>query len=72
MNNQNLTVEVDIGSSSSRGRPPDRTWMVRLRRGDRSLIVTIGLDRSAADSLAKRITEIIHDDRAEEEVTPLA
>lgn len=27
-----VTVEVDMGSASSRGRPPDQAWLVRLRR----------------------------------------
>ena len=40
-----ITVEVDIGSASSRGRPPERAWLVRLRRADRAVIVAIGLRR---------------------------
>jgi hypothetical protein len=42
--------------------------MVRLRRADRSVIVAVGLSRTAAEHLA----EIVHDDPAKEEVTPLA
>ena len=76
MTTQPLTVEVDTGSASSRGRPPDRAWMVRLRRADRSIIVTIGLSRTAADSLAERIAELIDPDNPPEppgqEVTPFA
>ena len=71
-----LTVEVDTGSASTRGRPPDRTWMVRLRRADRSIIVAIGLSRPAADSLAERIAELIDPDNPPQppgqEVTPIA
>ncbi|MDQ6836854.1 MAG: hypothetical protein M3137_00560 [Actinomycetota bacterium] len=59
MNTQPLTVEVDTGSASSWGRPPDQTWLVRLRRADRSLIVAIGLSRTAADHLAERIAELV-------------
>jgi hypothetical protein len=66
-----LTVEIDTGSTSTRGRPPDQHWMIRLRRGGRCVIVAIGLSRTAAEHLADHIAEII-DDRAEEEVTPLA
>jgi hypothetical protein len=53
MSAQPVTVEVDMGSASSRGRPPDHAWMVRLRRAERSLIV-------AADNLAERIAELIN------------
>ena len=70
MSTQTVTVEVDTGSASSRGRPADQAWMVRLRRADRSLIVAIGLSRKAADSLAERIAELINPD-PDEEVTPL-
>ncbi len=54
-----VTVEVDHGSASSRGRPPERAWMVRIRRADRSVIVTIGLTRPAADRLAEQLIDIL-------------
>jgi hypothetical protein len=54
-----LTVEVDHGSASSRGRRPDRAWLVRLRRADRSVIVAIGLSRAAADRLAGQIADLL-------------
>jgi len=54
-----VSVEVDMGSASSRGRPPERAWMVRLRRGQRSVIVAIGLRRSAADRLAGQIADLL-------------
>ncbi len=54
-----ITVEVDRGSASSRGRPPERAWLVRIRRADRSVIVAIGLSRTAADHLAAHITDVI-------------
>jgi hypothetical protein len=56
---QLVSVEVDFGSASSRGRPPERAWMVRLRRGQRSVIVTIGLTRAAADRLAAQLTDLL-------------
>lgn len=56
-----VTVEVDFGSASSRGRRPDHSWMVRMRRGERSVIVAIGLTRYAADSLAEQIAELVAD-----------
>ena len=67
-----LTVEIDTGSASSRGRPPNQAWMVRLRRADRCVIVAVGLSRTAAEHLANHIAEIVDDDQAEKEVTPLA
>ncbi|MGH7698100.1 MAG: hypothetical protein ACRENV_05420 [Candidatus Dormibacteria bacterium] len=54
-----VTVEVDFGSASSRGRPPERSWMIRLRRGERSVIVAIGLRRSGADRLAAQIADLL-------------
>jgi hypothetical protein len=54
-----LTVEVDHGSASSRGRPSERAWLVRLRHADRSVVVAIGLSRTAANHLAERITDVI-------------
>ncbi|HWD08494.1 MAG TPA: hypothetical protein VHA57_05295 [Actinomycetota bacterium] len=29
-----VSVEVDYGSTSAKGRPPGSAWLVRLRRGD--------------------------------------
>lgn len=54
-----VTVEVDVGSASSRGRPPDRAFLVRLRRADRSVIVAIGLRKPAADRIAEQIADLL-------------
>jgi hypothetical protein len=54
-----VTVEVDMGSATSRGRPPDRAWLVRLRRGERSVIVSYGLRRPAADRLAEQLADLL-------------
>ncbi len=48
-----------MGSASSRGRPPDRAWMVRKRTRERSVIVAIGLRRPDADRLASRIADLL-------------
>ena len=72
MSAQPLTVEIDTGSASTRGRPPDHAWLIRLRRADRSVIVAVGLTRTAAQHLADHIAEIVHaDPPAHQEVTPL-
>jgi hypothetical protein len=57
---QPITVEIDTGSASARGRPPDRIWLVRLRRANRHVITTIGLSRTSAERLAEHITDIIN------------
>ncbi len=57
-----VTVEVDMGSASSRGRLPERSWLVRMRREDRSVIVAIGLPRTGADRLAEQIADLLYRD----------
>lgn len=54
-----VVVEVDFGSASSRGRSPERAWMVRICRGERSVIVAIGLPRHGADRLARAIADLL-------------
>lgn len=54
-------AEADMGSASSRGRHPERAWLVRLRRDQRSVVVAIGLRRSAADRLVDQINELFAD-----------
>ena len=55
-----LTVEVDHGSTSSRGRPAGHVWLVRLRRGPTQTIVAIGLGRPSAEHLASQIRDVIN------------
>ena len=55
-----LIVEVDHGSTSSRGRPAGHVWLVRLRRGHHQAIVAVGLGRPSADHLAAQIREVIN------------
>jgi len=47
-----VTVEVDRGSATSRGRLPDWQWLVRLGRGGRWLVVAAGLHHDRAGHLA--------------------
>ncbi len=54
-----VTVQIDTGSTSSRGRPPGRTWLIRLRRGNQSVITTTGLSRTSAEHLAEKITSLL-------------
>ena len=48
-----------MGSATSRGRPPERPWLVRIRRGDNYVIVNTGLQRRAADRLAEQLTDLL-------------
>jgi len=58
--NAPVSVEVDTGSASSRGRTPDKAWLVRLRRADHTVIIAIGLRRHAADRLAEQIDDFLN------------
>jgi hypothetical protein len=54
-----LVVEVDTGSATSWGRPADRAWLVRLRRGERSVIVAWGLSHASAKRVAEQIIDVV-------------
>jgi len=54
-----IVVEVDHGSTSSRGRPAGQVWLVRIRRGPLATIVAVGLGRPSADTLATQIRGVI-------------
>ena len=56
-------AEVAMGSASSRGRHPDKAWLVQLRHGDRSVVVAIGLRRPAADRLAEQVNDLLANPR---------
>lgn len=57
---QPLTVEIDHGSTSAKGRPLGRVWLVRLRRADRTVTIAIGLGRPSADHLANQISQLLN------------
>ncbi len=54
-----LVVEVDHGSTSSRGRPAGQVWLVRVRRGSQHAIVAVGLGKPSADTLAAQLRDVI-------------
>jgi hypothetical protein len=54
-----VIVEVDHGSASSWDRPPATAFVVRVRRGDSSLVIAIGLSRASAASLADRLGQLL-------------
>jgi hypothetical protein len=55
-----LQVEIDHGSTSSRGRPAGHVWLVRLRRGSHHVTIAVGLGRPSAEHLARQIREVIN------------
>jgi len=54
-----VTVQIDTGSTSSRGQPPGHAWLIRLRRGKQSVIITTGMSRTSAEHLAEKITSLL-------------
>ena len=56
---QPLHAEVDHGSTSAKAQPPDRSWLVRLRRDNRAVIIVTGLARPSAEHLASKINTLL-------------
>ena len=54
-----LTVEVDAEAGDATGRPTGHVWLVRLRRGERSVEVATGLGRPSAEYLARQLRDLI-------------
>jgi hypothetical protein len=54
-----LTVEVEHPETCPDGRPPERVWMVRLRRGCRTVVVGEALGWPSAHALAGELNELL-------------
>ncbi len=54
-----LTVEVEHPATSPDGRPVERVWTVRLRRGRRAVVIAENLGWPSANALAHELTELI-------------
>jgi hypothetical protein len=54
-----VTVEVGHGSACSWDRPAAMSFLVRVRKGERALVIAIGLSRTSATSLAERLSELL-------------
>lgn len=50
-----ITIEIDTGSATSRDQTPETSWLVRLRRANRTVIIATKLRRLAADRLAEQL-----------------
>jgi hypothetical protein len=58
--NQPLHAQTDHGSTSAKGRPSGRAWLIRLRRGHRAVIIATGLTQPAAEHLTHQINQLLH------------
>jgi len=58
-------VEVGHEPVDDEGRPIGRVWFVRLRRGNRHVVVATELGRPSADHLANQIADVVSPKRAQ-------
>ena len=56
--NKGIVIEVLHPDESTDGRPVERTWTVRLSRGDRSVVVAHGLGWPSASALAGELDDL--------------
>lgn len=54
-----VVVEVDHPESSPDGRPTERVWRVRLRRGERVVVVAEALGWPSAHALAGELHDLL-------------
>ncbi|MHB8450486.1 MAG: hypothetical protein ACYDAQ_08575 [Mycobacteriales bacterium] len=55
-----ISVQVDQDQDGRDGPDPGRSWVVRLRRGQRTVIVGEALGRFAATALAGELRNLLH------------
>jgi hypothetical protein len=53
---QRLVVELEHPDTCADGRPPERVWMVRLRRGSRTVVIAPALGWPSANALATELS----------------
>jgi hypothetical protein len=54
-----LSVEIDHEPTPPDERPAGRVWSVRLRRGERHVVIVTELGRPSAENLAAEITGLL-------------
>lgn len=54
-----LTVEVGHPEASPDGRPAERVWIVRLRRGSRAVTIADNLGWPSANALATQLNDLL-------------
>lgn len=55
-----LVVEIDHPDTSPDGRPVQRVWAVRLRRGQRVVVIANDLGWPSATALAAQLEDLLH------------
>ena len=55
-----IRAEVHFGSATTRSRPEERSWMVKLLRDNEEVIVTFGQTRDNAERLTARLNEFLN------------
>ncbi|MGH9284818.1 MAG: hypothetical protein ACRD0M_03970 [Acidimicrobiales bacterium] len=55
-----ILVEIDHPDASPDGRPTERVWTVRLRRGQRAVVIADNLGWPSAHALARQLNDVIH------------
>ncbi|MGI8984749.1 MAG: hypothetical protein ACR2HM_09505 [Acidimicrobiales bacterium] len=55
-----VLVEVDHPDASPDGRPPERVWIVRLRRGQQVVVIADDLGWPSAHALAGALGDLLH------------
>jgi hypothetical protein len=54
-----IAVELDHPTESPDGRPPERVWAVRLRRGQHIVVIADGLGWPTATALAQQLQDLL-------------
>jgi hypothetical protein len=52
-------VEIDHPATSADGRPVERLWTVRLRRGNRAVVIADNLGWPSANALAHELFDLL-------------
>lgn len=60
-----VTVEIDHPDHSPDGRPAERVWTVRLRRGHHTVTIADSLGWPTANALAGQLEQLLHPPRQE-------
>jgi hypothetical protein len=54
-----VVVELDHPDTSPDGRPPERIWTLRLRRGQHEVVIAQGLGWPTANALARQLQDLL-------------
>ncbi len=65
-----VAVELDHPTASPDGRPPERVWAVRLRRGGHVVVIAEDLGWPTATALARQLEDLLLPPRARPQQPP--